>query len=699
MRLPSSENVRWYALVVGLAAVLALLAVLQYRASRQVSDATTEQMRTSLQGSLMDLRQGLERELAPLCRELQAESGVPRQPALQEYVDRFERWHRAAAHPGLVADIFVWRTTGTGHVQFLRLNSNRNEFEAVEWPSEFASLRQRLQALTPEFSAQASGYGGSDQPPGSPPPKPGSTHQPPPPPRTSWMSGRDTHPQGRAPDFSGPGPGPSGPGEPPDLPSGSARADRSQPPPGVSLPWMIDQNIPALVHPVVEVDGRSTSSTRKAATLTWMVVDLNLKVLGHDIFPELAQRYFANSRPSTYELAVIADKAHRAVIYSSEAGFGGQTDIVPDVALNLFGRPVPILGRGRSSSEGRFAPPDPPHQVPPTRYEGSVGTPPGFHDEGPFMIDPIYYTPAERDWEIIARHRKGSVEAAVTALYHRSLAINFGVLLVLAMTMGMIISTSQRARRLAQLQMDFVASVSHELRTPLTGIVSAAQNIKDGLVDSKERMARYGAAIMSQAQQLTDLVEQILLFSATQKGRHRYHFQLVDVTEVIDASLKSASSLIRSAGFTVEQEIQPGLPQVMVDFKGLLQCLQNLITNSVKYGGESRWIGIRASIADRSDRGKEVRITVEDKGIGIGREDLKRIFEPFYRTPAATAAQIHGSGLGLPLAKTIAEAMGGRLTVESAAQKGSAFTVHLPVKDEPEADNYLSVNREANSIS
>jgi signal transduction histidine kinase len=136
----------------------------------------------------------------------------------------------------------------------------------------------------------------------------------------------------------------------------------------------------------------------------------------------------------------------------------------------------------------------------------------------------------------------------------------------------------------------------------------------------------------------------------------------------------------------VELEIQPGLPPVIVDFKGLAQCLQNLITNSVKYGGESRWIGIRASIADDSDR-KEIRITVEDKGIGIGREDLKRIFEPFYRSSAATSAQIHGSGLGLPLAKTIAEAMGGRVTVVSVSQKGSAFTVHLPLKSDRETRN------------
>jgi signal transduction histidine kinase len=461
---------------------------------------------------------------------------------------------------------------------------------------------------------------------------------------------------------------------------------------------MIDQNIPALVHPVREVEGRPNAGGRKPPTLTWIVVDLSLEMLGHHILPELAQRYFGNHGQLTYELAVIADNAHRTVIYSSDAGFGSQTDTVSDVALNLFGRPLPILGRSSSSAEGRFAVQSLPHRERPVERDGFSGLP-VFHDERLFMIDPIHYMPGERDWEIIARHHKGSLEAAVAALYHRSLAINFGVLLVLTTTMGMIIATSQRARRLAQLQMDFVASVSHELRTPLTGIVSAAQNIADGLVDSKERMARYGAAIMGQAQQLTDLIEQILLFSATQKDRHRYHFQLVDVTEVIEASLKSTSTLIRSAGFTVEQELQPGLPRVMADFQGLSQCLQNLITNSVKYGGENSWIGIRASVADGSDRGKEIRVTVEDKGIGIGREDLKHIFEPFYRSPAATSAQIHGSGLGLPLAKTIAEAMGGRLTVESVPRKGSAFTVHLPVQAESEAGDDLSVTPKANSIA
>ncbi len=304
-------------------------------------------------------------------------------------------------------------------------------------------------------------------------------------------------------------------------------------------------------------------------------------------------------------------------------------------------------------------------------------------DTGPLRLDPIRYSPGDRGWTIIARHRKGSVEAAVAAVYHRNLAVSFGVLLVLAGTIAMIVMTTQRARRLAQLQMDFVASVSHELRTPLTGIVSAAQNVADGLVDNKERAMRYGSAILGQAQQLSELIEQILLFSATEKGRYHYQFQWVEIPEVIEASLQSATSLIRSSGIRVEQSIDPNLPPVWADFKALTQCLQNLIINATKYGGENRWVGIRANLAKNSAGANEVIITVEDKGLGISPEDLKKIFDPFYRSPIVAAAQIHGSGLGLSIVKSIAEAMGGRLTVESELGKGSRFSVHLPAEKKP----------------
>jgi Signal transduction histidine kinase len=112
----------------------------------------------------------------------------------------------------------------------------------------------------------------------------------------------------------------------------------------------------------------------------------------------------------------------------------------------------------------------------------------------------------------------------------------------------------------------------------------------------------------------------------------------------------------------------------------LSQCLQNLITNALKYGDQNRWIGIRASEEGGRDH-PEIRISVQDRGKGIERSELHQIFEPFYRSPAAVAGQIHGTGLGLPIAKSLAEAMGGRISVTSEVGVGSTFTLHLPLEE------------------
>ncbi len=100
----------------------------------------------------------------------------------------------------------------------------------------------------------------------------------------------------------------------------------------------------------------------------------------------------------------------------------------------------------------------------------------------------------------------------------RNLMASFGVLGVLAVTMGLILMASQRARRLARLQMDFVAGISHELRTPLAVISSAAENIAHGVVEDKQQLVRYGNTIVKQSRQLTQLVEQVLMFAASQQS-------------------------------------------------------------------------------------------------------------------------------------------------------------------------------------
>ncbi|PYX36104.1 MAG: hypothetical protein DMG81_16730, partial [Acidobacteria bacterium] len=250
------------------------------------------------------------------------------------------------------------------------------------------------------------------------------------------------------------------------------------------------------------------------------------------------------------------------------------------------------------------------------------------------------------------------------------------------------------ALKLAKMQMDFVASVSHELRTPLAVICASAQNIADGVVDEKEKLAKYGTVIGHHSRQLTELVNQILQFASTHEGRNRYVMRSMQVSAMIEWVLTNTRELTAEAGCVVEKQIEPELPAMIGDFSAVCQCLQNLVLNAVKYGGSHPNITIRAYRGRGDGHAEEVRISVEDHGIGIDASEIQHIFEPFYRSPVVTAAQIHGTGLGLPLAKGIAEAMGGRITVVSKVGVGSRFTLHLPVVQAGEIEK-LEVHRVA----
>jgi two-component system sensor histidine kinase SenX3 len=191
-------------------------------------------------------------------------------------------------------------------------------------------------------------------------------------------------------------------------------------------------------------------------------------------------------------------------------------------------------------------------------------------------------------------------------------------------------------------------------------------------------LAEYGQVIGQQSRQLGTLVERILLFASRTSGAPRPALQRLAVSEAIDATLSTIAELTGGAAFTVERDVQPDLPAVMGDPTALAQCIENLLTNAVKYAGTERWIGVRA-YAERTSSGTvDVCVDVADRGLGIPAADRERIFEPFYRGPAAIAAQIHGTGLGLALARSMAEMMSGRITVISQPGRGSTFTLRLP---------------------
>jgi len=631
----------WLA-VPALAAVLAGLAVLQYRWSGQVSEAAGAQMQSNLHISLMGFRQDFARELGSAAMEIR--SVVNGSSAIKpvELKEQFHHWQQTTAHPNLVSYIYLWQDPQ--HEQPLRFDPARDQFEKVEWPAEFGQMKARLL----EISSIA-------RPPAMSPDR-----------QNMRRGGRRHADRASSPDAgadrrrNGFGRGPGGRG----------RND-------AMIPWAVDQEIPALSYPVRGLGSSAGQTSRPEAA--WLIIQLNRTVLAKEIFPELAQKYFRGASGMEYHVTVrgVGKDDAGAVLYSSDSGAGDDYSTVVDAALNLIGPPLVHSGPAEAGMDF-FAAPVRSIQV-------DRGTAPddrrGAGPERMPRFEPFRYADSHGSWFVTAKHKSGSVEAAVTALRHRNLMAGFGVLGVLAVTMGLILMASQRARRLARLQMDFVAGISHELRTPLAVISSAAENIAHGVVGDKQQLVRYGNTIAKQSRQLSQLVEQVLLFAASQQ-RQRYGLSPVNISEVVDAALEGTNASVAAGGFTIERKVDAALPPVKADFSALVQSLQNLITNAVKYGGDSRWLCVSATAIKNNGRAAQIELSVEDRGIGIGKDEIKHIFEPFYRSPAVSEAGIHGTGLGLPLARTIVEAMGGRLTARSELGKGSAFTIHLPVAQE-----------------
>lgn len=391
----------------------------------------------------------------------------------------------------------------------------------------------------------------------------------------------------------------------------------------------------------------------------WLIVLIDRAALGRALLPDLALRYFSGTDGLDYDVALFAGPGR--ALYASSPDFGLAPAADADGILNVFGR--------RSSP--RAAGP----------YEVFLAVPLKAGAPSPTVTwFPLPAgAPEARDWRLVVRHRRGGALGAFLAnAQRRDLLTTLGALALLVTSITLLVVASARAQRLAQLQMSFVTAVSHELRTPLAVIGSAADNIARGVVREASRLAEYGQVIGQQTRQLGSLVERILLFASRTSSAPRPTLRPLAVADTIDATLSTIGELTGGAAFTVERDVQPDLPPVMGDPTALAQCLENLLTNAVKYAGTERWIGVRAYAERTATGAAHVCVDVTDRGLGIPAAERDRIFEPFYRGAAAIAAQIHGTGLGLALARSMAEMMDGTITVRSQPGQGSTFTLRLP---------------------
>ncbi len=442
---------------------------------------------------------------------------------------------------------------------------------------------------------------------------------------------------------------------------------------GWEHPWFIVESVPAVIHRLGE-DTRPKGEAGGTRPEGGLIIELNLRFIQRVLLPMLVERYFRGPEGSLYRVSIVSGSNPAKVIYQSSALPHGGAAFTGDVVVALIRDHAEEAIKSSSEGGGTGTKKDEGYSNVP------FGSPPGAQALRPLRI---YPPGGGATWKLILRHRSGSVEAAVFGLRRRNLAVSLGVLLLLAISIALIIVSAQRAQRLAELQMNFVAGVSHELRTPLAVICSAAENLADGVVEAQNQVKNYGALICSESRRLAEMVEQVLVFAAQQGGRQSRNQQLLQMADVIETALESVRAIIESSGAVIEKRLDAALPPVVGDAGALARCIQNLVSNAVKYGGDRPWVCIRSK-TEETKTGVEVQVEVEDSGAGIEAEDLPHIFEPFYRGKANGG--IHGTGLGLNLAREIAEVMRGRLTVRSAPDKGSCFTLHLPAASLQEQD-------------
>ncbi len=636
-------------LVIALLALLPLLAVLQYHWLGEVSLGERERMKENLRSSAAQFGQDFDREIRNVFLGFQSKATETIEQSEAELAAQYQRWQATALHPKLVGEIYQTRAGDDGSPQLLRFNRSSRRFERVDWPGNLQNFHLTMLQQ-------------------------GKTHE------SARMLLEGILEK-----------------------RGMVRVEKSAGGAVIHLTiGPVDDELPGVVIPVSHSDPSfDTGRFNLPLSRDYRLVALNLDYLQQELLPEMAARYFAGGGVSDYHIAVTRRGDPQKVIFQTEPGPPAKALTSPDVTDSFFR--VRINDFDRIFLAGGAVPGNPGN---PDQTKTASGAPaeqgkdgnrrvsisvlqsdirmltPGSSQAPADLPKTIIKVNTDGAWQLAVKHRAGSLEAAVAAARRRNLAISFGILLLLGVSVGLIVMSSRRAQKLAIQQMEFVAGVSHELRTPLAVICSAGENLADGVIDNREQIKSYGGLIRDEGRRLTEMVEQVLEFAGAQSGRRNYQLKPVRLNDLIDHALNACHRQLIEGGFEVENRVAVDLPPVKADAAALSRAIQNLLNNAIKYSGESRWIGLSSEVV-KTDRGVEIEIRVSDRGMGIASHEMSQIFEPFYRGREVSSAQIHGNGLGLNLVKQIIEAHGGRVSVTSKLRAGTTFTLHLPIADGP----------------
>ncbi len=232
-----------------------------------------------------------------------------------------------------------------------------------------------------------------------------------------------------------------------------------------------------------------------------------------------------------------------------------------------------------------------------------------------------------------------------------------------------------RLQRLENVRRDFVANVSHELKTPITAIKGSVETLRDGAMEEPASAQRFLDIIARQSDRLYAIIEDLLALSRLEKGSDCDTLDGVEqsLQPILESARQSCASTAKSRNVKVRLFCS-GQLTATVNAPLLEQAVINLVDNAIKYSGNEGVVTIEGW-----QEGGQVFIKVQDRGQGIPKEHLPRLFERFYRVDAARSRAVGGTGLGLAIVKHIVQAHNGEVTVHSTLGEGSVFTISLPV--------------------
>ena len=230
-------------------------------------------------------------------------------------------------------------------------------------------------------------------------------------------------------------------------------------------------------------------------------------------------------------------------------------------------------------------------------------------------------------------------------------------------------------KKIDQVRRDFVANVSHELRTPLSILRGYIETLLDSPEMPREEFSRILGIMERHSKRLDVLAEDLLTLAQLESANPDLQLGKVDLSRFFGEIIRDWEKKLANKHLNMIVDVAPELPSICADRARLQEAFYNLLDNAVKYSYEHGEIRLQAR-----QRDKEIVLSVSDKGIGIGKEDLPRIFERFYRIDKArTAENIRGTGLGLAIVKHIAQLHGGYVEAESELERGATIRMVLPI--------------------